>query len=141
MARATKNSISGGPLGCEPQMTGLRHDRLDVAQGRGTMADAAWSGPMLHPSRGGGSRPHQGDAQAQGELQGRHPEAGMRLSPKMTPAQIAEAQRMAREWKLLGPPGKSRSECALDERAAPTEGSFARPTEPVGARYEVGRCT
>jgi hypothetical protein len=44
----------------------------------------------------GGSRPHQGDAQAQRELQGRHPEAGMRLPPKMTPAQIAEAQRMAR---------------------------------------------
>src|ERR1700722_5994385 len=95
---------------------------------------------MLLPSRGGGSRPHPGDAEAQGELQGRHPEAGMRLSPKMTPAQIAEAQRMAREGKLLGPPGKSRPECALDERAAPREGSFARPTEPAGAPYEVGRC-
>ena len=34
---------------------------------------------------------------------------GMRLPPKMTPAQIAEAQRMAREWKRLGAPGKSRS--------------------------------
>ena len=43
----------------------------------------------------------------------------MRLPPKMTPAQIAEAQRMAREWKRLGAPGKSRPECALDERAAP----------------------
>ena len=64
----------------------------------------------------------------------------MRLSPKMTPAQIAEAQRMAREWKRLGAPGKSRSECALDERAAPREGSCARPTEPAGAPYEVGRC-
>ena len=64
----------------------------------------------------------------------------MRLPPKMTPAQIAEAQRMAREWKRLGAPGKSRSECALDERAAPREGSFARPTEPAGAPYEVGRC-
>ena len=42
----------------------------------------------------------------------------MRLPPKMTPAQIAEAHRMAREWKRLGAPGKSRSECALDERAA-----------------------
>ena len=31
----------------------------------------------------------------------------MRLPPKMTPAQIAEAQRMAREWKRLGAPGKS----------------------------------
>ena len=67
-------------------------------------------------------------------------EVGMRLPPKMTPAQIAEAQRMAREWKRLGAPGKSRSECALDERAAPREGSFARPTEPAGAPYEVGRC-
>ena len=46
----------------------------------------------------------------------------MRLPPKMTPAQIAEAQRMAREWKRLGAPGKSRSECALGERAAPMTG-------------------
>ena len=37
----------------------------------------------------------------------------------MTPAQIAEAHRMPREWKRLGAPRKSRSECALDERAAP----------------------
>ena len=51
----------------------------------------------------------------------------------MAPAQIAEAQRMARESKRLGAPGKSRSECALDERAAPREGSFARPKEPAGA--------
>jgi hypothetical protein len=58
----------------------------------------------------------------------------MRLSPKMTPAQIAEAQRMAREWKRLGAPGKSRSERAWDERAAPREGSFARPTEPERGR-------
>jgi hypothetical protein len=63
----------------------------------------------------------------------------MRLPPKMTPAQIAEAQRMACEWKRLGAPGKSRSECGLDERAAPREGSFARPAEPAGAPYEVGR--
>jgi hypothetical protein len=31
----------------------------------------------------------------------------MRLPPKMTPAQIAEAQRMAREWKRLGAPGRA----------------------------------
>ena len=36
----------------------------------------------LHPSRGGGGRPHEGDAQAQRELQGRHPEVGMRLPPR-----------------------------------------------------------
>jgi hypothetical protein len=36
---------------------------------------------------------------------------GMRLPPKMTLAEIAAAQRMTREWKLLGAPGKSRSEC------------------------------
>ena len=41
MARATKNSISGGLLGSEPQMTRLRRHRLDAAQGRGTMAYAA----------------------------------------------------------------------------------------------------
>jgi hypothetical protein len=113
------------------------------------VAYAARSGPMLHLSRGGDGRPYEGHAQARLELQGRHPEArpaststgvGMRLPPKMTPAQIAEAQRMAREWKRLGAPGKSRSACALDERAAPREGSFARPTEPAGAAYEVGRC-
>ena len=98
---------------------------------------------MIYPCRGGGGRPHQGHAQAQLQPQGRHPEArpassstevGMRLPPKMTPAQIAEAQRMAREWKRLGAPGKSRSERAWDERAAPREGSFARPTEPERGR-------
>ena len=62
----------------------------------------------------------------------------MRLPPKMTPAQIAEAQRMARKWKRLGAPRKSRSECALDERAAPREGSVARPTESASAPYDVG---
>ena len=55
----------------------------------------------------------------------------MRLPPKMTPAEIAEAQRMTREWKRLGAPGKSRSECALDERAAPREGSLSA----YGARW------
>ena len=35
---------------------------------------------------------------------------------------------------------EERSECAWDERAAPREGSFARPAEPAGAPYEVGRC-
>src|ERR1700733_6851289 len=89
--------------------------------------------------QGGDGRSHEGHAPAQRELQGLHPEAGLSLPPKMTPAQIAEAQRMAREWKRLGAPGKSRSECALDERAAAREGSFARPTEPAGAPYEVGR--
>jgi hypothetical protein len=55
----------------------------------------------------------------------------MRLPPKMTPAQIAEAQRMAREWKRLGAPGKSRSACALDERAAPSEGSLLGLRSPL----------
>ena len=101
---------------------------------------AARSGPMLHLSRGGDGRPHVGHAQARLELQGRHPEArpassstevGMRLPPKMTPAQIAEAQRMAREWKRLGAPGRSRSACALDERAAPSEGSLLGLRSPL----------
>ena len=56
----------------------------------------------------------------------------MRSPPKMTPAQIAEAQRMAREWKRLGAPGKSRSECALDERTAPRDGPFC---SAYGARW------
>jgi hypothetical protein len=55
----------------------------------------------------------------------------MRLPPKMTLAQIAEAQRMAREWKRLGAPGTSRSACALDERAAP-KGVFC---SAYGARW------
>jgi hypothetical protein len=38
-------------------------------------------GPMLHPSRGGGGRPHEGHAQAQLELQGRRPEMGA-IRPK-----------------------------------------------------------
>ena len=50
-----------------------------------------------------------------------------------TPTQVAEAQRMAREWKRLVAPGKSRSECALDECAAPRQSAFARPTEPARA--------
>ena len=93
------------------------------------MADAALSGPMLHPSRGGDGRPHEGHARPGEcysevilrlvELEAR---VGRRLPPKMTPAQIAEAQRMAREWKRLGAPRKSCSECALDERAAPRKG-------------------
>ena len=36
---------------------------------------------MLHPSRGGGDRPHEGHAQAQLELQGRRPEMGA-IRPK-----------------------------------------------------------
>jgi hypothetical protein len=62
----------------------------------------------------------------------------MRLPPKMTPAQIAEAQRLAREWRRLGAPGKSRSQCALDQRAAQREGSFARPMEPARAPMKLG---
>jgi hypothetical protein len=57
----------------------------------------------------------------------------MRLPPKMTPAQIAEAPRMAREWKPLGAPGKNRSQCALDERAAPRTGRVLCPA--YGARW------
>ena len=34
---------------------------------------------------------------------------------------------MARERKRLGAPGKSRSECALDERAAPKDGKGLLP--------------
>jgi hypothetical protein len=56
----------------------------------------------------------------------------MRLPPKMTPPQIAEAQRMAREGKRLGASGKSRSEWALDERAAPRTGGVFCPA--YGAR-------
>jgi hypothetical protein len=43
------------------------------------------------------------------------------------------AQQMAREWKRLGAPGKSRSECALDERAAPRTGRSFCPA--YGARW------
>ena len=39
------------------------------------MADAARSEPMLHPSRGGGGRPHEGHAQARRELQRSYLEA------------------------------------------------------------------
>jgi hypothetical protein len=45
---------------------------------------------------------------------------------------------MAREWKRLGAPGKSRSECALDERAAPREGSFARLRSPLALLMKLG---
>ena len=62
----------------------------------------------------------------------------MRLPPKMTPAQIAEAQRMAREWKRLGAPGRSRSACALDERAAPSEGSLLGLRSPLALPMKLG---
>ena len=65
----------------------------------------------------------------------------MRLPPKMTPAQIAEAQRMAREWKRLGAPGRAALSARwTNVRLQGRERSFARPTEPAGAPYEVGRC-
>lgn len=57
----------------------------------------------------------------------------MRLPRKRTPAQIAEAQRMAREWKRLCAHGKSRSKCALDERAAPRTGGVFCPA--YGTRW------
>ena len=62
-------------------------------------------------------------------------EVGMRLPPKMTPAQIAEAQRMAREWKRLGAPGRS----ALSARrtSAPREGSF-QPRSPQTLVLKLG---
>jgi hypothetical protein len=79
------------------------------------LAHAARSEPMLHP--GGGDRPHEGRAQAQRELhtdiilrlveleaRRQEVEGGIRLRPKMTPAQIAEAERMACEWKSLSAP-------------------------------------
>jgi hypothetical protein len=62
-----------------------------LPQRRGMVTHAARSGPMLHSSRGGDGRPHEGHAQAELELQGRHPEArpassstevGMRSPPK-----------------------------------------------------------
>jgi hypothetical protein len=40
-----------------------------------TVAHAARSGPMLHPSRGGCGRPHAGHAQGWRELQPSHPAA------------------------------------------------------------------
>ena len=98
------------------------------------------SEPMLHQSRGGGGRPHEGHAQA-GESyrdgmssQARRTrggaEVGLGLPPKMTPAQIAEAQRMAREWKRLGAPGKSRS--VRVGRTCGSKGrSFARLRSPL----------
>jgi hypothetical protein len=109
-----------------------------AAQGRSTVAMQRDRGQCFIESAG----PHECHAQARRELQRSHPEArpassstevGMRLPPKKTPAQIAEAQRMAREWKRLGAPRKSRSECALDERAAPKSGRVFCP--PYGARW------
>ena len=50
MARATKNSISGGLLGSEPQMTTRLRHRLDAAQGRGT-GDRNAIGPADPDSR------------------------------------------------------------------------------------------
>ena len=95
----------------------------------------------LHPSRGGGGRPHEGHAQARRELQGCHlrlveleaGRSGHEVAAKDDARSDREAQRMTREWKRLGAPGKSRSECALDERAAPKSGRVFCP--PYGARW------
>ena len=63
----------------------------------------------------------------------------MRLPPKMTPAQIARRSG----WRASGS-ASVRPEEPLLVRVGRTcgsrEGSFARPTEPAGAPYEVGRC-
>jgi hypothetical protein len=54
-------------------LTDAAYDAIAATlQGRGTVAHATRSGPMLHPSRGGGDRPHEDHAQARGELQPRH---------------------------------------------------------------------
>ena len=45
---------------------------------------------------------------------------------------------MAREWKRLGAPGKSRSECALDERAAPGKGLLLGLRSPLAFLMKLG---
>jgi hypothetical protein len=63
----------------------------------------------------------------------------MRLPPKMTPAQIAEAQRMAREWKPLGTPAKSRSECVLDDvRSKDGKGLLPGLRSPLALLMKLG---
>ena len=59
---------------------------------------------------------------------------GIEVAAQMTPApDLAEAQRMARQVEAPRCAREERSECVLDRRAAPREGSFARPMEPAGA--------
>jgi hypothetical protein len=56
----------------------------------------------------------------------------------MAPAQIAEAQRMAREWKHLGAPGKSCSDCALDERRPQGKGLLLGLRNPLALLMKLG---
>ena len=104
----------------------------------------------LHPSRGGGGRPHEGHAQAQLELQGSHPEArpnsrrgggGHEVAAKddarsdrrgAADGVRVEAPRCAREEPLRVGVGRT---CGSKAGR-----SFAGPTEPARAPYEVGRC-
>jgi hypothetical protein len=62
----------------------------------------------------------------------------MRLLPKMTPAQIAEAQGMARELKRLGASGKSRSECALDDVRLQGKGLLLGLRSPLALLMKLG---
>ena len=59
---------------------------------------------MLHPSRGGGDRPHEGHAQAQLELQGRRPEMGA-IRPKRASIEMHFGQTLIETFSnALRPP-------------------------------------
>jgi hypothetical protein len=75
----SRHEISTG-IKCEEMiriaLADAAYDAVASALPKGaTAADVTRAGPMLHPSRGGGGRPHQGHAQTQRELQGPHPQA------------------------------------------------------------------
>jgi hypothetical protein len=69
------------------------------------MADAPRSEPMLHPSRGGGGRPHEGHAQARRELQRSYLEARRieNKRPKISCASEPAAQFCELERGTLAP--------------------------------------
>ena len=56
----------------------------------------------------------------------------------MTPAQIAEVQRMAREWKRLGAPGKSRSECRWTNVRLQWKGLLLGLRSPLALLMKLG---
>jgi hypothetical protein len=62
-ADVSRVSADDGPMTPSPRR---------CSQGRSAVAHAARAGPMLHPSRGGRGRPHEGHAQAFRELQRSH---------------------------------------------------------------------
>jgi hypothetical protein len=104
------------------------------------------SGPMLHPSQGGGDRSHEGHAQARRVLQRSHLEArrtGVGGGHEVAAKDDALRSPRRSGWPASGSASVRPGRAALSARWTNVrlQGRvFCSPTEPAGAPYEVGRC-